>query len=122
MVAIKIAKDLDIDIDVTESRIEQLKRELYSLEKTRDTHKLDVATYYDQKFRTEKAIENLEGTLEDMRMTRADIGDKIKDFEGLEYKVAVGKFIEGKKLEDIAEELGYSYIHIARISAKIKLR
>ncbi|OHW63092.1 hypothetical protein EUAN_08760 [Andreesenia angusta] len=122
MVAIKIAKDLDVEKDVIEMEIERLKRQYYALEKIRDTHKMDVATYHDQLFRTERAIENYQGMLEDLVATRYDIGNKLKDLKGLEYKVGRMKLLEGKKLEEIADELGYSYDHIARISSKIKLR
>ena len=41
-------------------------------------------------------------------------------FEGLEYKVAYLRDIEGKHLDVIADELGYSYKYIQNISSRVK--
>jgi len=120
MVAIKIAKNLDVEIEVLEMTIDQLQRQYYGLEKIRDTHKMDLATYHDQLFRTEKAIEDYQGMLEDKVTTREDIKRTLKELGGLEYQVGAMKVLEGKTLEEIAEELGYSWRQIARIYKKIK--
>ena len=45
--------------------------------------------------------------------------DIIKSFEGIEYKVAYKRFVEKKKLEEIAEELHYSVDGIKKISSRI---
>lgn len=40
--------------------------------------------------------------------------------EGLEYKIAYKRYVEGKPLKDIAEELSFSYDHIRRTHSKMK--
>lgn len=48
------------------------------------------------------------------------IEERIDALDGIEYKVAYMKDIDGKTLKDIAEELGYSHEHIRRVYSKIK--
>ena len=43
----------------------------------------------------------------------------LNQLEGLEYEVAYKRFVEGKTLAEIAEELGYSERHMKRISSNI---
>lgn len=43
----------------------------------------------------------------------------MNQFDGIDYKVAYARFVEGKKLELIAEELNYSVDGIKKISARI---
>ncbi|MCB5235495.1 hypothetical protein [Niallia circulans] len=45
--------------------------------------------------------------------------DLLKRFDGLKYKVAYARFVEGKSLMEIAVELNYSYDHIRRVMSKI---
>lgn len=40
-------------------------------------------------------------------------------FEGVEYKVAYARFVEGKLLREIAGELNYSYDYVRKIMSKV---
>lgn len=48
-----------------------------------------------------------------------EMDKRINRFRGIEYRVAYMRDIEKKSLYSIADELGYSYQHIRRISANI---
>ena len=43
----------------------------------------------------------------------------LEKFEGIEYKVAYKRYVEGKTLEEIADELHYSLSGIKKISMRI---
>ncbi|NBI08080.1 sigma factor-like helix-turn-helix DNA-binding protein [Senegalia massiliensis] len=48
------------------------------------------------------------------------IKSNMKQLEGIDYKVVYLRDVEGKTLEEIADELGYSVIWIKKVSAKNK--
>lgn len=62
--------------------------------------------------------------LEDMANIKKNAKNQIEkvmsEFEGLEYKVAYLRDIKGLPLDAIADELGYSYDWIRKISSRIK--
>jgi hypothetical protein len=58
--------------------------------------------------------------LEHKIKTKLQMEKHIDQFEGLEYKVAYMRDIQDKPLDIIADELGYSYDWIRRISGRIK--
>ena len=60
-----------------------------------------------------------EGLLEIKRRLKDRAEDIISSFDGIEYKVAYKRFVEKKKLEEIAEELHYSVDGIKKISSRI---
>ncbi len=64
----------------------------------------------------EKDIEKYQVLLEKVKSCRQSIEDRINSLEGIEYKIAYKKVIEGKNLKKIAEELNYSYGYIRRFS------
>jgi hypothetical protein len=43
----------------------------------------------------------------------------LSQFDGVEYQVAYKRFVECKKLEDIAEELQYSFDWVKKVSARV---
>ncbi|WP_061316886.1 hypothetical protein [Clostridium botulinum] len=51
--------------------------------------------------------------------TKKNIDEKLKDLEGIEYKVAYLKLVKGYTINDIAKELHISEIYAKKISAKI---
>lgn len=61
----------------------------------------------------------VESMLNAKKKLKKQVEDAISDFEGIDYKVAYKRFIEGKKLEVIAEELNYSIDGIKKISSRI---
>ncbi len=59
-------------------------------------------------------------TIDKLEKSKKKIEEYIKTLDGLDRKVVYMRDIEGKKLVDIAEELGYSYDYIREISSKNK--
>lgn len=49
-----------------------------------------------------------------------DLEKIIKSFNGLDQKILVKKYVEGKTLSNIAGELGYSYAHIKNRHATLR--
>ena len=58
--------------------------------------------------------------LEHKQQTKRQIEQKLGEFEGLEYQVAYKRDIQGKPLDVIADELGYSYNWILKVSSRVK--
>lgn len=58
--------------------------------------------------------------IENMERYKKRIKERIKNLEGIDYKVVYMRDIEGKSLKEIAEALGYSYDYIKEISARNK--
>lgn len=52
---------------------------------------------------------------------KAEIENKLSELEGLYFKVAVMRDIEGKGLKQIAEELGYAEGYIKNISTALNM-
>jgi len=67
----------------------------------------------------ETKIEIENRILKNMEETNKKIDDKVKEFEGVSYKVAYMKN-KGMKLDDIADELCYTHEYIRLISARMK--
>lgn len=65
-------------------------------------------------------IERLSTELDQKEKYRKHIEHKLSEFESIEYQVAYKRFVENKRLEEIAEEMGYSVDWIKKISAKVK--
>lgn len=70
--------------------------------------------------KVEEEIEKLEQRIEEKRKLANDIRDKLEQLQGLEKRVAYMRDIEGKSLIEIADELGYSYSWIRKISSRTK--
>ena len=63
--------------------------------------------------------EEIEQTLKTKRALKKQAEEALSKFEGIEYKVAYKRFVEGKSGKEIALELGYAYGYIKNISKKI---
>ncbi len=71
--------------------------------------------------RYEQVMSNLceiQDLLRCKRVTKAQIEQRLNEFEGLEYRVAKMRDIDGKALDQIADELGYSFNWIAKVSSR----
>ncbi|MED4399796.1 hypothetical protein [Metabacillus fastidiosus] len=62
---------------------------------------------------------NLEKLLDLNTRLKEQAEKVIASFEGIDYKVAYKRFVEGKTLEKIAEELEYSVQGVKKISSRI---
>lgn len=49
-----------------------------------------------------------------------DIDKLIKKFRGVEHRILFGKYVQGKTLEEVAKELGYSAQYIYNKHAQIR--
>lgn len=140
MQVMKSYHDLCKEIEVIEIHCDQLEREvtrifklMYTPPKGYSTSNMDgmprtgrddttFDRLYLQMIHAESELNAMREILTDKRLAKRRIEERINEFEGLEYKVAYKRDIEGKSLEMIAHELGYSYDHIARISSGIGKR
>lgn len=58
--------------------------------------------------------------LTDKRHAKREIDTYIEGLEGIEHKVAYGRFVEGKTLIEIADETNMSLSWIEKVSAELK--
>lgn len=63
-------------------------------------------------------IASLEQKLEHYQAIEKEIRDNVEKLEGLEYKIAKLRFIDGMTYQEIADELGYTHDHIRRVASK----
>lgn len=115
---LKDYKELEKDIASLELNLERSEREL------RRWVQGDLAKY---KLTEESIASNLEEKIEVIRYELAHkmndqrkILDMISKFDTLENKIIVGKYIEGKTLEEIAEQHQYSTQYIYNKHAQLK--
>lgn len=115
---LKDYKELEKDIASLELNLERSEREL------RRWVQGDLAKY---KLTEESLASNLEEKIEVIRYELAckmndqrKILDMISKFDTLENKIIIGKYIEGKTLEEIAEQHQYSTQYIYNKHAQLK--
>lgn len=70
--------------------------------------------------KVEEVIEQIEWELAHKMNSLFDIKRLVTTFEGLEHRILIGKYIEYKTLEQVAEELGYSAQYIYNKHAQIR--
>lgn len=63
-------------------------------------------------------LDKLEERLKAYQEIEKEIRENVDKLEGLEYKVAKLRFIDGMTYQEIADELGYSHDHIRRVASK----
>ncbi|TFE02876.1 hypothetical protein [Jeotgalibacillus salarius] len=68
----------------------------------------------------EEHIERIEHELACKMNDLHDVKSLIKRFRGIEHQILYGKYVEGKTLERVAEDLGYSSQYIYAKHAQIK--
>lgn len=121
--------DITKEIEILELRLIDLEGELQSVRRLIDTGKLPstplpvyvpldkVLQQYDN---VVAAINETSSRLEVKKLIRKKVEENIKNFQGIEYRVAYMRDIEGMPLYKIAEQLGYSYDWIRKVSSRIK--
>lgn len=139
MDAIKSYEELCEEIEIWKWRVEAYKTEIkalkklakvygpggvkgidYSQPKVQSTHQIGFEEFLERLHKLENHIYIHEEAIKNMEKCRKNIEERIKKLEGIDYKVVYMRDIEGKKLMDIAEELGYSYQYIKEVSARNK--
>ena len=68
----------------------------------------------------EENIEKIISEIEILEEQRTEMLALINSFKGVENDIVRMKYIEGMKLDDIAEEIGYSASHIRKKHAEIR--
>lgn len=115
---LKDYQELECEIAYLEQNLERTKRELkrwigedlMNVRLTPESHGAKV----------EDIIERIEWVLAHRMNDLYDIKKLVSAFEGLEHKLLVKKYIEGKTLEEVAKELGYSAQYIYNKHAQIR--
>ena len=69
--------------------------------------------------RLKEVIESLATREEQLKKQRQDIIDTIEKFKGLDQRILKMKYVDGMKLESIAEETGYTYQYIKNKHAEL---
>lgn len=120
--------DLLREIDIIENQIEQL--ELSARYWTGDSnvlvlagkgaHKYGLGVAAESADRIHKKINNLQGMLEKYIMIRDTNERRINGFQGLQYKIAKLRYVNGMSYKEIADELGYSYSHIRNVASELR--
>lgn len=77
---------------------------------------LDVASQRTD--RLNGRILSLETKLEHYQAIEKEIRENVEKLEGLEYRIAKLRFIDGMTYQEIADELGYTHDHIRRVASK----
>lgn len=134
--------DLCTEIEMLELRIEDMERERDYLRKSMfanaPTNNLGAIDYSKDNVQNgyvpmplDKIIDRLnliDQSISDLYRlrnakedTKQTIEKMLGDLEGLEYKVAYMRDVRKMKLQEIAEELKYSYDHIKRISSRVRM-
>ncbi len=139
MDTIKSYKELCKELDIWKERLETYKIQLEAIKKAGKlygpgeikgidytqpyvdgTSQISFEAALKQMQKIENHIMLHQDTIKKLEKSKKKIENNIKELEGIEKKVVYMRDIEGKKLADIAEELGYSEIYIKKISAKNK--
>lgn len=121
MNAFQLYNDLILDIEILKEQIELTyneREQWWFGGKLSSTVPLDnMASRVDRL--TEK-LEKLEEQLKFKEAAEFRLKEQLARYEGLEYKVLYRRYVEGKSLKDIAEELNYSYDYIREIAVRIR--
>ena len=120
MLLISTYQDLLTEIEVYEERLKDLEREQYAIDRLVKSNTIDYYNQLERQLDLNNKYAITQSILEDKKETQRQMLEKIQQLEGLEYKIAYKRFIEGKTLNEIAGELGYSYDYIRELSSKAK--
>ncbi|ALY08122.1 hypothetical protein BhaS171_00066 [Bacillus phage vB_BhaS-171] len=66
------------------------------------------------------SINKLRGRLEELEASKEKMETLMRSYEGVPKKIAYMRFVEGKSLKTIAEELKYSYDYVRELMSKMK--
>jgi len=100
------------------SPVRELKGMVYS-DMPSGGQQTDYSVYIEGMRILETKIEIENRILNNMLETIRKLDDKMKEFKGLDYKVAYLIQSKGFTVQEVADELGYSFTYIQNISAKV---
>lgn len=90
----------------------------YSQPNVQNTSQIDFFTAIEIISKIDNHIYIHQDTIERLTKIKEQIKQNIESMDGLDKKVVYKRDIEGKRLYEIADELGYSYRYIKLISAR----
>ncbi|UFH65574.1 DNA-binding response regulator [Clostridium cadaveris] len=85
----------------------------------KEYHVDDYQRLVEELSRLDSMIILQEDILNNLNNIRNTLVERVKGLKGLEYKVGIKYYLEGKSLKEIADELGYSYDYIKEINSRI---
>lgn len=115
---LKDYRELEYEIAYLEQNLERTKRELKRWVEG-DLAKVKL-TAESHGAKVEDIIERIEWELAHKMNDLYDIKKLVSAFDGLEHKILIKKYVEGKTLEVAAKELGYTTQYIYNKHSQIK--
>ncbi|WP_254904987.1 sigma-70 family RNA polymerase sigma factor [Enterococcus sp. 3C8_DIV0646] len=109
----------ELEISITLSSNELERWENYSFKDGDLAKQQTFLTALQKQTRLKEVISSLVSRQEQLEQQRKEIVDTIEKFRGLEQRILKMKYVEGMKLEAIAEETGYSYQYIKNKHAEL---
>lgn len=109
--------EIRLSLDLNENELYRWKN--YSNEDGDLAKHQTFLTALQKQARLKEVIESLATREEQLKKQRQDIIDTIEKFQGLDQRILKMKYVNGMKLESIAEETGYTYQYIRSRHADI---
>lgn len=110
-------EELQISITLNSNELERW--ENYSFKDGDLAKQQTFLTALQKQARLKEVISSLASRREQLEQQRKEIVDTIEKFKGLEQRILKMKYVEGMKLEAIAESTGYSYQYIKNKHAEL---
>lgn len=110
-------EELQISITLNSNELERW--ENYSFKDGDLAKQQTFLTALQKQARLKEVISSLVSRREQLEQQRKEIVDTIEKFKGLEQRILKMKYVEGMKLEAIAESTGYSYQYIKNKHAEM---
>ncbi|KXG78271.1 hypothetical protein [Thermotalea metallivorans] len=111
-------RDLKVEIECYKLRLDDLKRELYALERMKFSYSPEV--YLEKNHSLCNRIAIITAIIQDKKRTLREWNKKLKSMSSLESQIAYKRICEGKPLKAIAEELHISESWAKKKSADIR--
>jgi DNA-directed RNA polymerase specialized sigma subunit len=119
--------DLCLEIEILHEQIELTEKEVkfwYSAGSiplgSYGAFKYGANTALNQSEKKIKYLNRLKERLELLEEAKKKIDAAMNQFEGLDYKVAKMRYLDGMTLKQIASELGFSYAYIREVMSKLR--
>ena len=115
--------DMNLEIEILEDELKNTEREIEQWwigGRLYTTVRIDQAAERVQKLKDKQVI--LSEELNRKLGYKEQFEARLKKMDGIAYKVFYGRYVEGKLLTEIADELGFSYQYIKNISQRLKLK
>ncbi|QJD87889.1 hypothetical protein [Cohnella herbarum] len=122
MIIISEYKDLLGELETLEWMLDNVNRQFMQNRADMHGHKIPFIKTIARQDNLVERVRELEREIGEKKTLIRRIEEKFKNFTGLSYVVFYKRDIENKSLQIIADELGYSYDHIKRISRKTSMK